>query len=146
MRKFALDVIGSAVFGLDINVFQNSDQTLYKMAEKLFGETTLGKRIKMVAFQNFPRLSALIGISIIDREVSQYFQNMLSASLAARERGFAAGGGKSDDFMSLLVEARHGHLAPEHGAELEMKSGNKNDIQWTDMLMINQAFTFMSAG
>ena len=153
VRKFTIEVIGSAAFGLDIKVFDNEDQTFYKMSENIFGANDLPTKIKFAIVSNFPKLSTIFKITVIDKKVSGYFKNMLTASLRVREENYKSGGKANDDFMQLLVEARNGNLAPEKNQkmskeeqEAEMKSGNKNDIEWNDMLTVAQAFVFLAAG
>ncbi len=151
MRKFTVDVIGAAAFGLKLDVFSDPNSIFYRMAERL-GTISLTRKIRFAFFNAFPSLTNFFKLSAIEPDVAEYFWNTLKNVLHSRE----ANTEKGDDFLQLLVEAKKGTLKADTSSELSKEEieaqlkpkegGNKNNIVWSDEIAIPQAFIFLIAG
>ncbi|OXA55459.1 putative cytochrome P450 9f2 [Folsomia candida] len=150
MRRYTLEVIGTAVFGMSVDTFNEND-ILYKMAERI-GQFSYFRKLKLSLIQNFPKLSKILKLNGLDQDVSDFFWGMLSAALKARQEGNI----KGNDFVQMLVDAHNDNLKEDQESELSREEkdanlkpksgGNKNNIKWSNEIAIPQAFVFMSAG
>jgi cytochrome P450 len=146
VRRFTCEVIGSSVFGVDVDVFINRDSEFNKQAGKL-GEFGFKRKIQMGIAMNLPKLAKLLQIRLMDPEASDFFIGVMEHTMNFREEERPI-----DDFLHLLLEAKNkGVLNPEEVAEDEIhyteeQVTSKSNIKWTDKLAMNQAMIFLVAG
>lgn len=129
MRKYSMQVITSAAFGLNVNSFHENDK-IVPMAERIF-IISVSAKIKIAICQKLPKLAKLLNLKVFDPEPTNFFWGLISSSLKTRQES----GVKGNDFVQILVDA------------MNDKSGDKkSNIKWSDDVAIPQAFAFIAAG
>ncbi|XP_071876484.1 cytochrome P450 6j1 isoform X2 [Bombus fervidus] len=108
--KFTIDVIGSCAFGIQINALTDEESEFHRAAKKLSkpGYTATLWRMLRTAM---PKLYKLLGVQVIDTEVSKFFKNVVSQMINEREEH----GIKRHDFMDLLIELKNKGTLDECG-------------------------------
>ncbi|ODM93831.1 Cytochrome P450 9e2 [Orchesella cincta] len=152
VNQYTIDVIASAVFGMQSGTIKNPQSPFATMAARM-SEPTKWQLMKFTFFLQFPKLaSKVMKIRIIDEEARTFFEGILEQGLKARMSGSTT---KRNDFLQLLVEAKKGELKAEGNDELNSfekdaqiqgsESGEKK--QWlTDQIMNSQSLVFFIAG
>lgn len=112
--KFTIDVIGSCAFGIQINALTNEESEFHQAAKRLSKpsyKATLWRMLRTA----LPGLYRLLGVQIIDPNVTIFFKNVVSQMIGQRERT----GSRRHDFMDLLIELKNkGVLENESGARI----------------------------
>lgn len=151
MCLFAMDVIGSCAFGMDISGLQNPDCEFRKKGRDLFFLTTIGN-IKMLMLFMSPTLSRLLGIKgFFRQDLVKYFCGIITDSLEHRKKA----GFERNDFVQMLLQLK------EKG-KIEIKVHDKQDdyllmdklgktedtfeLELTDNILVGGAFGFLTAG
>nr|XP_031848283.1 cytochrome P450 9e2-like [Nomia melanderi] len=124
--RFANDVFASCAFGISINSMVERNNKFYVLGKEIL-DLHGGNVFKLLAMILFPRFSKMLGLRIIRKEVVNFFEEVVSATIATRQRT----GIYRPDFIQLMMENRT-KLGPE-------KHLNNLDIA-------SQAFTFYFGG
>ncbi|VEN45319.1 unnamed protein product [Callosobruchus maculatus] len=123
MACFTTDVIGAVIFGIQCNSFKYHDAEFRKMGRDLFEEFHYIDGLKLFLTQYFPRLSDFLGVSNIQKGVTEFFTNSVKEAVEYREKA----GVKRQDFLQTLIDLRsQGKLTLDE--------------------VIGQAFLFFAAG
>ncbi|XP_015114497.1 probable cytochrome P450 6a13 [Diachasma alloeum] len=143
--KFSIDVIGSCAFGIQMNALTNEESEFHKAAIKLSRpsyKSTLWRMLRT----SMPRFYKLLGVQVINPEVTVFFKEVVSQMIKQREEE----GGKRHDFMDLLVELKNkGFLEGDYGNGGEIggeKVERAEDIVLDENIIAAQAFVFFVAG
>ncbi|ODM91411.1 Cytochrome P450 9e2 [Orchesella cincta] len=133
VNAYTIDVIASAIFGIQSETIKNPNSTFAKMATKM-SEPSKWQLIKIVFFLQFPKFaSKVLQMQIIDEDVRNYFEGILEQGLKARMSGSIE---NRNDVLQLLVEAKKNEIK---------NAGEKK--QWlTEQVMISTAFALFIAG
>ncbi|XP_004523127.1 probable cytochrome P450 9f2 [Ceratitis capitata] len=129
---FTNDVIASTAFGLQVNSFEQKDNTFYKLGKKAT-TVTWKTTLRFTLFIYCRGLMKLLGIEIFDKSLTDYFRNLVLDAMKYRLEHNV----RRPDMVNLLLEARG--LLPSDSP----KSHNR---EWTDTEMIAQCFIFFFAG
>lgn len=109
--KFIIDVIGSCAFGIQINALIDEESEFHRAAKRLSKpsyKTTLWRMLRT----SMPRLYRLLGVQLVDPNVTSFFMDVVSQMISQRENN----GTIRHDFMDLLIELRNkGTLENEAG-------------------------------
>ncbi len=121
--RYTLDVIATAAFGLESNVFNESESEFSKMAKK-FQDQFGGKNMyKFLILLLAPKLFDILGLPILDKEASDFFSDVVKKTIKHRE----ATGENRDDFLQLLMESRNLDARTEEpGAGEQMETFEKD--------------------
>jgi cytochrome P450 len=154
--KFAMDIIASAVCGIDSQTFDQKEPSLFeKMGTKLqFKLGGLGM-FKMFMILVFPRLTDFLGMSFFEMEMQNFFSSAIKSSIKQRKES----GEKRNDFIQLMLEAREDKLKTDEN-ELDSfekdavmvngEGGGNNKVSTADLLdddgIVANAVLFMLAG
>ncbi|KAL6255993.1 hypothetical protein P5V15_013228 [Pogonomyrmex californicus] len=125
--KFTVDVIGSCVFGIEMNALKEENNQFQKMGRRIF-RTTLKSFLKNI-FKEIPWLYQHIGYILDDHVVTKFMTNLTRENIEYRKQNNI----RRHDFIDTLIDFKDN---PE-------KLGI-NDI--TDELVAAQAFVFFAAG
>lgn len=100
--RFAIDVIGSAAFGIDCNSLNNSDSKFYDIGTSIFkkGRPRLISRLMRTVFKD---LSRKLHVKAIPSEVSEFINAVTKATLDYRESNPSF---TRQDFMNTLIEMK----------------------------------------
>ncbi|XP_012280030.1 probable cytochrome P450 6a13 [Orussus abietinus] len=143
--KFTIDVIGSCAFGIQIGALANEDSEFRRMARKLSSpgyKATLWRTLRTA----LPGLYKLLGVQVIDPEVTRFFKDVVSQMIHQRTNTEV----KRHDFMDLLIELKNkGSLEGDatNGAALNDEDAQAaKEIELDENAMAAQAFVFFTAG
>lgn len=120
--KFTIDVIGSCAFGIQINSLTDEESEFHRTAKKLSKpsyRTTLWRMLRTA----IPKLYRLLGVQIVDPNVTRFFKDVVSQMISQRENN----GMRRHDFMDLLVELKNKGTLENEGGSAQI--GNDEDNQ-----------------
>ncbi|KAI4456040.1 cytochrome p450 [Holotrichia oblita] len=123
LAKFTTDVIGSCAFGIECNSFETADSDFRKYGKSVFEENAF-KALKMMLAFNYENLAKKLRITILDKDVENFFVKISTETYNYRVRNNI----KRKDFMQILIELK------EVEKSLTMKE------------LISQVFGFFVAG
>jgi len=142
MRKYAVEVIGTAVFGLQTNVFTDPEAVFFKWAMKT-ADFDVMRKLRFAAIQNLPKISEWLELKFIDNQTHEFLRRALADGLKLRQNSTEP----RDDFVQLLVEAMRGDGSSNDPDELLSKLANpKQKLKLTENMAIGQCFLFFFAG
>ncbi|XP_014286446.1 probable cytochrome P450 6a17 isoform X2 [Halyomorpha halys] len=98
MTHFAVDVVGSSVFGIEVKSLQNPNNKFCSLATDLF---TFGffDTIKFIIMFVFPKLSIKLGVSFNNQNAVNYYSKVLKETFKYREENKI----ERNDFVQLLL-------------------------------------------
>jgi cytochrome P450 family 6 len=102
LARFTTDVIASCAFGIQCNCLKNPDAEFRQWGRRIFS-LTLKMRIFRFATLLMPSLIKCFGLTIIPRDVSDYFREMVRETVEYREKN----GVQRNDFMQLLIQLKN---------------------------------------
>lgn len=127
MSRFTTDVIGTCAFGLECNSLEDPDNLFRKMGD-LFFKRTFFRAVKVNLALSFPTLAKALHITILRKEVTDFFLKTVQNTVKYREKNQV----RRNDFMDLLID---------------LKNNAKNDHEMLSVQEIAaQSFIFFVAG
>lgn len=154
VNQYTVDVIGSAVFGMNTGTIRCPDAVFAKMARRV-SEVGLVEFIKLNLSPRYPKLFKMLGIEALDMKSIGFFEKILRQSLEERRSGNV----RRNDFQQLLIDAQRGELKNVGSDELSefekeatldsnVSSNSKTNtrITLTDDMIVAQSILFFMAG
>ncbi|XP_011173390.1 probable cytochrome P450 6a14 [Solenopsis invicta] len=127
MANYTLDCIGICAFGIEMKALSDKENEYRRIAKQIFKPPVKGLlRLRLKQFS--PRLYAILGHILPDTKLNSFFINLVLNNIAYREKNNIV----RNDFIDILRELK--------------KHSDKMDFDFTDTLMVSQAFTFYAAG
>lgn len=120
---YTSNVMASAVFGIDIDCFANPNNPFRNAERKLF-EINVKNGFRFMGWLLQPTLLKWSGIKFIDRDVEEYFLNLVAKTLEMREHQNVV----RKDIFQFLVELRN-NVTSTSTDNNEWKTINKNSEQ-----------------
>ncbi|XP_053608012.1 uncharacterized protein LOC128673884 [Plodia interpunctella] len=150
--RYANDVIASCAFGLKVNSHSDQDNEFYKMGKQA-STFNYKQLMKFFGFVSFPKLMAILKVSLFSDESKNFFKNIVMSTMRDRETHNII----RPDMINILMEAKKGKLvhdvktsedADAGFATVEESSVGKKDVNrvWSDTDLIAQAVLFFIAG
>ncbi|XP_063977911.1 cytochrome P450 9e2-like [Diachasmimorpha longicaudata] len=100
--RYTNDVIGTCAFGIKVDSIRNRNNEFYVLGRKATNFEGI-QSIKFFTVRSFPRLSNLLKIRLISRDVDVFFQNLVKETIAMRdEKGISR-----PDMIQLMMETRN---------------------------------------
>nr|AFM08403.1 CYP6S2 [Anopheles funestus] len=99
LARFMTDVIGSCAFGIECNSLDNPNSQFRLMGKRMINLPKL-KALKVFFAMMFRKQAQLLGIRYNDKDVSEFFMNVVRDTIRYREEK----GVRRDDFMQLLID------------------------------------------
>ncbi|XP_046425772.1 cytochrome P450 6A1-like isoform X2 [Neodiprion fabricii] len=127
--KFTTDVIGSCVFGIQMNSLGDEDAAFRKMGRKIV-EATFRSRIALLIQGSSPWLFKKLKLSLTPLAVEEFFIKITKQAFDYREKNNV----QRHDFIDLLRKLRN--VDQPHG---------EDEIVFDDGLLTAQAFVFFWA-
>ncbi|XP_046597121.1 cytochrome P450 6a9-like [Neodiprion lecontei] len=128
--KFTTDVIGSCVFGIQMNSLGDEDAAFRKMGRKIV-EATFRSRIALLIQGSSPWLFKKLKLSLTPPDVEEFFIKITKEAFDYREKNNV----QRHDFTDLLRKLRN----------VDQPNG-EDEIVFDDGLLTAQAFVFFGAG
>ncbi|XP_036325016.1 probable cytochrome P450 9f2 [Rhagoletis pomonella] len=130
--RFTNDAIASTAFGLQVNSFEEKDNTFYMLGRKATS-FSFWMNLRLLLIIQCKGLAKLLRIEFVDKNSTKYFcQLVLDAFKYRKERNI-----RRPDIINLLMEARG--LFPTD-------SPKAHNREWTDTEMVAQCFLFFFGG
>nr|AAD25104.1 cytochrome P450 CYP9A1v2 [Heliothis virescens] len=150
MTMYANDVIASCAFGLNVNS-QASDHEFYVNSQAIT-KFKFSAFLKVLFFQCLPSVAQKLKMSLVPRECSDYFSNVVLTTMKDREKNKVV----RNDLINILMEVKKGQLTHEKD-DAEADAGfatveeshigrKQHNYEWTDSDLIAQAALFLFAG
>jgi cytochrome P450 family 6 len=98
MSSFTMDVIGSCVFGLDLDIFNYENSPFRFFGKKMFTSTSF-TIVKRIFCTIFPNLAKSLGVCTIPKDVSEFFMGVVKDTVKYRELNNYS----RPDFIQLLI-------------------------------------------
>ncbi|KAL1458108.1 hypothetical protein WDU94_008282 [Cyamophila willieti] len=121
--RYMTDVIGSTVFGIEINAVENPDCE-FRQVSKVVVTPSLRAQIFMAMTLLVPKLKKWINFNFMDKKSTQFFFDLVRHNVNYREEHNI----KRNDFIHILMQLK------------------KNDADITEEIMVAQCFVFFIAG
>lgn len=137
---FTTNNIASVAFGIDTNCFGDPENPFRKYGRRIF-EATLKNGFRMFCFILSPTMLKWSGLRFCDRDVEQFFRDMVIEMLELREQKKIV----RKDFFQLLVQLRNSGSV-ELDDEWHTVITNDNDKSLTIEQLTAQAMLFFVAG
>lgn len=133
LARFTTDVIGTCAFGIECNSLQDPNAQFRRMGRKIFS-VAKGRLLKLITAQQFRSLARMLGITLIDKDVSDFFIGAVRDTIKYREENKI----ERNDFMSLLMKLKNDESSQDT---------NSGDVETLTVEQIAaQAFVFFLAG
>lgn len=111
--KFTVDVVSSAIYGIDAGSFKSENSEVRTMARKLIDPA--GTVIfKLLLATSFPILKKIIDIRFTTPETQKFFTSLMEQALEYREKNNV----HREDFLDYVINLRK----KKHISEVEMAS------------------------
>ncbi|GLV36701.1 Cytochrome P450 6a14 [Carabus blaptoides fortunei] len=139
LGRYTTDVIGSCVFGLNCNSLKDPNTEFYHYA-KLFVNGTLSSSIKFILSAMFGTILNILKIRRIDRDVSNFFFNVLKSTIQYREANKI----HRNDFVELFIKMKNNESIDDDDRNVDSKDDLSDAITFNELAA--QAFIFFIAG
>ncbi|CAG7784925.1 unnamed protein product [Allacma fusca] len=147
VKKFTMDVIASAAFGVETNIYEDPNCLYAKMGTRIQAQfSKLSTVWKFFLLWLSPRLAKFLKVKITDDEADIFLSKVITESLNHRQTT----GNRRDDFLQLMLEAKQGLLKDEEqqlddDTKLKDTSSSTN-VVFNDDVIIAQCFVFILGG
>ncbi|KAK9501869.1 hypothetical protein O3M35_012514 [Rhynocoris fuscipes] len=147
LGRFAMDVIGSCAYGIDAKNLSEPDNEFRKMGKKSLEPS----RVKMLIFailNCLPKLGKLLGLSLNDSDVGEYFCKIIRDTINYRKKN----GVVRNDFLQMFMTLKDKgsielHTKDPEDEYLRMEPAQSGEnFEFTDDVMVGNAYTFLKAG
>lgn len=103
--RYMTDVIGSFVFGIEINAVENPDSEFLRISRKV-SQPDLRAKAVMALFILFPKILRQIliklNVSMMDKEVADFFYNVVHQNVKYREENNV----RRNDFINIMMQLK----------------------------------------
>ncbi|XP_043251256.1 cytochrome P450 9e2-like [Colletes gigas] len=101
--RYTTDVIASCVFGIEVDSINDPKNPIYVKSRKVLNFAGLIQSIKILMARNMSGLSRMLGISVMSKSISTFFENLISTAVKHRDEN----GIYKPDMLQLLMETRN---------------------------------------
>lgn len=100
--RYATNVIVSVAFGLDIDCIENRDEQFRVLGSRFFDPTVKNMLRASISIM-IPKLSKLLGLRFVDKEVGDFMIDTIRQNLEYREKNNVS----RKDFFQMLIQLRN---------------------------------------
>lgn len=100
---YTTNVIGACFFDLKVNCFENPTNEL-RRHNRTFFKNGIGKAMRIFSLRSFPSLCRLLGVLVIDKEITDFYAKAMKEIFDYRESSDV----KKKDFLQLLIDMKNG--------------------------------------
>lgn len=137
LANFAITVIASVAFGIDVDCIENPDSEFRRFGRQIF-VPTFRKALRGMAFAN-PKLSKFFRTRFTNKDIAEFMIKTVRQNLEYREKNNIV----RKDFFQLLIQLRNSGSVHEDGMWSTKAS---NDKSMSVEEMAGQAFIFFAGG
>lgn len=151
-RKYAVDVIATTAFGIEINSFDNPENDFMVNTSKATNFASFSSALKFAGFFLSKPLMKFLGISFFSKETVNFFTKAIVETMNIRQKEHIV----RHDFIELMMQAKRGTLTQESekiNADDSFATVEEHDVttektkrQWDDSYLVAQSFGFFFAG
>lgn len=138
LAKYTTNVIGSCVFGIKCNSFQDSETEFVKLGQQIFCPSSL-ELLKFFIGIILPSLARSFRMTLTNKRVDSFYRSLVLDTISFREENRVW----RNDFMQLLIQLK------DKGC-LDVKDEEDNNNNNNNKLSLNeltgQAYLFFVAG
>lgn len=150
---FAVDVIATTAFGIEVNSMKYPDNDFHRIAKKITNFNTATVGLKFFGFFTIPKIMKLLKIRFLDSKSSEFFEQAIYETMRIRqEKGIVR-----HDMINLMIQAKKGQIIHEKNDEENITDGfatveeskiGQTSVKriWKDDELAAQAFVFFIAG
>jgi cytochrome P450 family 9 len=150
--KFAIDVIASCAFGLEVDSFKNPENDFKKVANSTMNPNGPLVAVKFFFLYFVPKVMKLLDISLLERHTKNFFRKTVNETMEYREKHDIV----RPDMIHLLMQTKKGKLTREvaedtketdsFAAVEELDLGKSEVSNWTNDELVAQCLLFFLAG
>lgn len=129
---FTVDIIGTSVFGLEIDSYKNPENDFKIIANKTMNPNTLFVMFKLILISIIPKVMKKFDVSVLDRRTKNFFRQTIMGTMKYREEKNIF----RPDMINLLMEAKKEKLKDDGGEH----------FNWSDDEIVAQCLLFFLAG
>ncbi len=104
--NFAVDVIATCAFALEVDSFKNPDNEFKKVALNTSNPNGFLLALKIIGITYFPKLMKMMKIGFLEKSVAEFFRSTITETIRYREANNIV----RPDMIHLLMEAKKGNL------------------------------------
>lgn len=138
--RYAINVIASVAFGIDIDCIEHPQSKFRKYGEQAFASNMRTLMRNLIPFM-FPKLAKFLRLRFVDEEVGDFMIKIVQKNLEYRKTN----GVVRKDFFQLLTQLRNAGEILEDNDNWSAKT-SKTEFEMSLEEMSGQAFTFMVGG
>jgi cytochrome P450 family 6 len=101
LARYSTDIIASCAFGIQCNCLKNPDAEFRNWGRKVF-EPHLRQRLTTVLHVVYPSLVPTLKLSLVPKDVSNYFRKMVKETVEYRENNSV----ERNDFIQLMTRLK----------------------------------------
>lgn len=128
LANFTTDVIGNIAFGLEMNSISDPDAMFRKMGKRIFKSDDRNFQLRVFFLTTFRTLGRKLGMSIIPKEVSEFFLRTLRETVDYRLKNKI----QRNDMMDMLLRL------------IDDGTGGEGKLTFNEIAA--QCFVFFNAG
>jgi cytochrome P450 family 9 len=151
--KFTVDNIATCAFGIEVNSFEDPNNSFQGVAKEITDFSNLKTVFKFAGYLIAPWLMKFFGVSFISKSAQKFFQEAIIDTINTREEK----GIVRHDMINLLMQVKKGNLNHEVKEEEKIVDGfatveesevgkSQSKRVWEDIDLAAQCFVFFLAG
>nr|CAD7580203.1 unnamed protein product [Timema californicum] len=147
--NFTTQVIGSVIFGLQINSIKDPESEFRKFGHQITSPSKK-RAIALAMSRIFPKIAKLLGLSYIPKDAITFFSKVVKETVQYREKN----GVTRNDFLQLLIQLKNNvKLVDDRSKEdehlrhqIDLGDATLEQFEMTDDMMTGNCFVFFMAG
>lgn len=151
--KFTVDNIATCAFGIEINSFEDPNNSFQTLAKEITDFSNIKTIFKFAGYLIAPWLMKILGVSFISKNAQKFFEEAIIDTINTREQK----GIVRHDMINLLMQVKKGNLKHEVKEEEKIVDGfatveesevgrSQHKRIWEDIDLAAQCFVFFLAG
>ncbi|XP_037043807.1 cytochrome P450 9e2-like isoform X2 [Bradysia coprophila] len=150
VHKLTMDIIMSAAFGIETNIFEDPNSLYAVMGNKILTQfAKVSTVLKFFLLWLSPKMAKILKVKITDDEADQFLSKVIRESLRLRRDN----GTRREDFLQIMLEAQLGQLPEEdenqlddHEINAKLSSDAGQSVTITEDVIIANCFVFLLGG
>ncbi|KAM3960563.1 cytochrome P450 9G3 [Aphomia sociella] len=149
VRRYTLDVIASAGFGIQLNSVRDKDNEFFRIGINIFN-FDWKQKFALFLSQQSPSLAKKLGLTLFSPMIINFFKETITNTIRYREENNIV----RPDMIQLLMETSKGTLKDANNEKDDVGFATHNETlkprnitrEWTQDEIIGQVFIFFAAG